>query len=42
MISRYRGKTICPECQGSRLRKEANYVKIGGKKYFRFVEYFIE
>ena len=31
MISRYRGKTICPECQGSRLRKEANYVKIGGK-----------
>ena len=31
MISRYRGKTLCPECQGSRLRKEANYVKIGGK-----------
>jgi excinuclease ABC subunit A len=31
MLSRYRGKTICPECQGTRLRKDANYVKIGGK-----------
>lgn len=31
MLSRYRGKTICPDCQGTRLRKEANYVKIGGK-----------
>lgn len=28
MISRYRGKTVCPECRGSRLRKETNYVKI--------------
>jgi len=28
MLSRYRGKTICPECQGTRLRKDANYVKI--------------
>ncbi len=28
MISRYRGKTICPECQGTRLRKDASYVKI--------------
>ncbi|MHB1922170.1 MAG: excinuclease ABC subunit UvrA [Chitinophagaceae bacterium] len=27
--SRYRGKTLCPDCQGSRLRKEALYVKIG-------------
>ncbi len=30
MLSRYRGKTVCPECQGSRLRKEASYVKVGG------------
>jgi excinuclease ABC subunit A len=29
LLSRYRGKTICPECNGSRLRKEAGYVKIG-------------
>lgn len=29
MLARYRGKTICPECHGSRLRKEANYVRIG-------------
>ena len=28
MLSRYRGKTICPECDGARLRKEADYVKI--------------
>ena len=32
MLSRYRGKTVCPECQGSRLRKEAGYVKVGGNK----------
>ncbi len=31
MISRYSGKTVCRECGGSRLRKEALYVKIGGK-----------
>lgn len=30
MLARYRGKTICPECHGSRLRREASYVKIGG------------
>lgn len=30
MLSRYRGRTVCPECRGRRLRKEANYVKIGG------------
>jgi excinuclease ABC subunit A len=28
MLSRYRGKTKCPDCEGSRLRKDANYVKI--------------
>lgn len=31
MLSRYRGKTICPECLGSRLRKEAQWVLVGGK-----------
>ncbi len=31
LLSRYRGKTICPECGGSRLRKEAGYVKVAGK-----------
>jgi excinuclease ABC subunit A len=31
MLSRYRGKTICPECLGSRLRKDAQYVKVGEK-----------
>lgn len=31
MLSRYRGKTVCPVCAGSRLRKEALYVKIHGK-----------
>jgi excinuclease ABC subunit A len=31
MLSRYRGKTVCPECNGTRLRKDANYVRIDGK-----------
>lgn len=30
MLSRYRGKTICPDCKGSRLKKETGYVKING------------
>jgi len=30
MMARYRGKTVCPECHGSRLRKDAAYVKVGG------------
>ncbi len=30
MLSRYRGRTACPECHGSRIRKEASYVKIDG------------
>ncbi|MFK7971906.1 MAG: excinuclease ABC subunit UvrA [Bacteroidia bacterium] len=30
MLARYRGYTTCPECKGSRLRKDANYVKVGG------------
>lgn len=31
MLSRYRGKTLCHDCHGTRLRKEANYVKISDK-----------
>ena len=31
MLSRYSGRTVCKECGGSRLRKEAMYVKVGGK-----------
>lgn len=31
MLARYRGKTVCHECNGTRLRKDANYVKIAGK-----------
>jgi len=31
LLSRYRGRTICPDCKGYRLRKEALYVKVNGK-----------
>lgn len=31
LLSRYRGRTKCPDCKGFRLRKEALYVKVGGK-----------
>ena len=31
MKARYTGKTVCPDCGGSRLRKEALYVRVGGK-----------
>ena len=31
LLSRYRGRTLCPECKGYRLRKEALYVKVGDK-----------
>ncbi|MDP9081600.1 MAG: excinuclease ABC subunit UvrA [Bacteroidota bacterium] len=31
LLSRYRGKTTCPECKGSRLRQDASYVKINEK-----------
>jgi excinuclease ABC subunit A len=30
MLARYRGKTTCPECRGTRLKKEASYVKVSG------------
>ena len=31
MLARYRGKTLCPVCEGGRLREEATYVKVGEK-----------
>ena len=37
MLARYRGKTVCPECNGARLKREANYVKIGGKSISELV-----
>ena len=38
MLARYRGKTVCPSCHGSRLRKEASYVKVGGKTIQELVD----
>ena len=38
MLSRYRGKTTCPHCHGTRLKPEANYVKIGGRSISDIVE----
>lgn len=38
MLARYRGKTTCPVCHGSRLKKEAGYVKVGGKAISELVE----
>ncbi len=37
MLSRYRGKTKCPECNGTRLKKEASYVKVGEKSLSELV-----
>ena len=31
MLARYRGKTICPDCNGTRIRKDTQYVKVGDK-----------
>ena len=38
MYARYRGKTICPSCHGTRLKKEATYVKIAGKSICDLVD----
>ena len=38
MLSRYRGKTTCPACHGTRLKPEADYVKIGGRSITNLVE----
>lgn len=38
MLARYRGKTLCPVCHGTRLKKEAGYVKVGGKSISQLVD----
>ena len=38
MLSRYRGKTNCPKCHGTRLKPKANYVKIGGRSITDLVQ----
>lgn len=42
MLARYRGRTTCPDCKGTRLRKEASYVKINGKSIHDLVFMSIE
>ncbi|MEJ7672275.1 MAG: hypothetical protein WKF59_06100 [Chitinophagaceae bacterium] len=37
LLSRYRGRTICPECKGYRLRKEALYVEVSNQNIGSFV-----
>ena len=37
MLSRYRGKTVCPDCKGTRLRKDASYVKVAGSSIMELV-----
>ena len=38
MLARYRGKTLCPTCHGTRLKKEASYVKVGGRSISQLVD----
>lgn len=38
MLSRYRGKTVCPKCRGNRLKPEASYVKVAGRSITDIVE----
>ncbi len=42
MLARYRGKTICPECLGSRIRSDANYVKINDRSISNLIDMPIE
>ncbi|MGB4414543.1 MAG: excinuclease ABC subunit UvrA [Paludibacter sp.] len=37
MLARYRGKTTCPDCKGSRLKKEASYIRVSGKSISELV-----
>ena len=37
MLSRYRGRTVCPECHGTRLKEEASWVKVGGRSITELV-----
>ena len=38
MLARYRGKTLCPKCRGTRLRPEASYVKVGNRTITELVQ----
>mgnify|MGYP002585856210 FL=1 len=38
MLARYRGKTLCPECHGTRLKPEAGYVRVGGRNISELVD----
>lgn len=38
MMSRYRGKTVCPDCRGTRLKEQATWVKVGGRSITDLVE----
>ncbi|MFC2710358.1 excinuclease ABC subunit UvrA [Hoylesella oralis] len=38
MMSRYRGKTICPDCHGTRLKEQASWVKINGRSISELVD----
>ncbi len=38
MLARYRGKTLCPRCHGTRLKPEAGYVRVGGKNISELVD----
>ncbi|MDR0694809.1 MAG: excinuclease ABC subunit UvrA [Prevotellaceae bacterium] len=42
ILNRYMGKTTCPECKGFRLRKEANYVRVGGKTFCDLMQMTVE
>ena len=42
MLSRYRGRTVCPECRGTRLRKDASYVKINDTSIVDLVLYQVD
>lgn len=42
MLARYRGRTVCPECHGHRLRKDADYVKVDGHSISELVEMPVE
>lgn len=42
MLARYRGKTVCPDCHGTRLKQQASYVKIGGRAITELVDMPIE
>lgn len=42
MLARYRGKTVCPDCHGTRLKQQASYVKIGGRVITELVDMPVE